>query len=139
MNLINCRECGKVFASTGQKVCPDCRKSEEEKFELVKDYLWDHPNSKVTEVSEATGVEEKVIIKFIKESRLQSSGLKIDYELKCKSCGKKINSGVYCESCRIKMFSDFKSDNDKKEDEKKDKKEDKKGDKMFTRDRFKRK
>jgi flagellar operon protein (TIGR03826 family) len=136
MNLINCRECGKVFASTGQKVCPDCRKSEEEQFELVKDYLWDHPNSKITKVSEATGVEEKIIIKFIKENRLQSSGLKIDHNLECKSCGQKINSGIYCENCRAKMLSDFRSDPEGKEEG--NKKTSKKSNGMFIGDRFKR-
>ncbi|PUU86609.1 MAG: flagellar protein, partial [Halanaerobium sp.] len=93
MNLINCQECGKVFASAGSKVCPDCRQSEEEKFELVKEYLWDHPNSTVPTVSEATGVKETMIIKFIKEDRLQSEGLDIEYSLKCKTCGREIESG----------------------------------------------
>lgn len=115
MNLINCRECGKVFASAGQKVCPDCRRSEEEKFELVKDYLWDHPNSKVTEVAKATKVEEKLIIKFIKENRLKSEGLDIDYTLKCKICDKEIDSGIYCASCRSKIVSDLNSKKEKKE------------------------
>lgn len=135
MNLINCKECGKVFASSGSKVCPDCRQSEEEKFELVKEYLWEHPNSTVAAVSEATNVEEKIIIKFIKENRLQSEGLDIDYTLECKSCGKEIDSGVYCDSCRGKMLSDFNS----KPAEKKEKKnKGKKSEKMFLSDRFKR-
>jgi flagellar operon protein (TIGR03826 family) len=135
MNLINCKECGKVFASAGTKICPDCRRSEEEQFELVKEYLWDNPNSTVPAVSEATGVEEKMIIKFIKEDRLQSEGLDIDYTLKCKSCGKEIESGIYCENCRNKLVSDFNTKEEKKE-KKKDK--GKKSDKMFISDRFKR-
>jgi flagellar operon protein (TIGR03826 family) len=133
MNLINCQECGKVFASAGSKVCSDCRQSEEEKFQLVKDYLWDHPNSTVPAVSEATGVEEKTIIKFIKEDRLQSEGLDIDYSLECKICGVKIESGIYCDSCRNKLVSDFNSNSSEKEEKK-----EKKNEKMFLSDRFKR-
>lgn len=137
MNLINCQECGKVFASAGQKVCPDCSKSEEEKYELVKDYLWDHPNSTVKTVSDATGVEEKLIIKFIKENRLQSEGLEIDYKLKCKICSKEIEAGVYCESCRTKMINDLSSK--PAEESEKDKDKGKKSEKMFISDRFKKK
>ncbi|CCU80833.1 flagellar protein [Halanaerobium saccharolyticum subsp. saccharolyticum DSM 6643] len=137
MNLINCQECGKVFASAGQKVCPNCRKSEEEKYELVKDYLWDHPNSTVKTVSEATGVEEKLIIKFIKDNRLQSDGLAIDYSLKCKICDKEIAAGVYCESCRTKMINDLSSK--PSQETEKDKNKGKKSDKMFISDRFKKK
>ncbi|KXS48328.1 MAG: flagellar protein [Halanaerobium sp.] len=133
MNLINCQECGKVFASAGSKVCPDCRQSEEEKFELVKEYLWDHPNSTVPTVSEATGVKETMIIKFIKEDRLQSEGLDIEYSLKCKTCGREIESGVYCDSCRNKLINDFNSNPKEKEEEKVNEHE-----KMFLGDRFKR-
>jgi len=137
MNLINCRECGKIFASAGKKICPDCSKSEEEKYELVKDYLWDNPNSRVKTVSDATGVEEKLIIKFIKNNRLQSEGLKIDHTLKCKICDKKIEAGVYCDSCRSKMINDLSSK--PSQETEKDKKKGKKSEKMFISDRFKKK
>lgn len=135
MNLINCQECSKVFASAGSKICPACRQSEEEKFELVKDYLWEQPNSTVKAVSEATGVEEEMIIKFIKANRLQSEGLTIDYSLKCKSCGTAIDAGVYCDSCRNKLVNDFKAEESPKE---KKKSRGKRSEKMFLSDRFKR-
>lgn len=134
MDLINCKECGKLFSSAGQKVCPDCRQSEEEKFELVKEYLWEHPNSTAIKVSEETGVEKELIIKFMREERLAAEGLLIDYTLKCKRCGAEIQSGLFCSGCRSKMISDFKQGDEPEEKEKK-----KKGsDKMFLRDRFKR-
>lgn len=134
MDLTNCKECGKVFASSGQKVCPDCRKSEEEKFELVKDYLWENPNSTVRKVSEDTGVDEDLIIKFMREERLAAEGLLIDYTLKCKRCQAEIKSGLFCESCRSKMINDFKQ----KDQAKQEKKEEKKSQEMFLKDRFKR-
>lgn len=133
MELINCRECGKLFSSAGQKVCPDCRQSEEEKFELVKNYLWDNPNSTVKKVAEETGVEEDIIIKFMREDRLAAEGLLVDYTLKCKRCGAEIKTGLFCDNCRSKMINDFKqSDQTSGKEEKKESQE------MFLKDRFKR-
>lgn len=133
MELINCKECGKLFSSAGQKVCPDCRQSEEEKFELVKNYLWDNPNSTVKKVAEETGVEEDIIIKFMREDRLAAEGLLVDYKLKCKRCGVEIESGLFCNSCRSKMISDFnQSDQPESKEEKKESQE------MFLKERFKR-
>ena len=133
MELINCKECGRLFSSAGQKVCTDCRQSEEEKFELVKEYLWDNPNSTVKKVADDTGVEEDLIIKFMREERLNAEGLLIDYTLKCKRCGAEIKSGIFCDSCRSKMISDFKQGSEPEaEEEKKESQE------MFLKDRFKR-
>lgn len=132
MELINCKECGKLFSSSGKKVCPDCRQSEEEKFQLVKEYLWENPNSTVKKVSEETGVEEGLIIKFMREERLAAEGLVIDYSLKCKHCGTEIKSGLFCKSCRTKMISDFNQSGDSKAAEKK------KSQEMFLKERFKR-
>lgn len=133
MDLINCKECGKLFASSGKKICPDCRQSEEEKFELVKEYLWDNPNSSIQKVSDETGVEKELIIKFMRENRLAAEGLLIDYTLKCKRCGTEIEAGVFCSSCRNKMVSDFKQ-----EDEPEEKKKKKPSEEMYLKDRFKR-
>ncbi|MFW5749412.1 MAG: flagellar protein [Halanaerobium sp.] len=132
MELINCKECGKLFSSSGQKVCPDCLQGEEEKFEIVKEYLWEHPNSTVKKVSEDTGVEEELIIKFMREDRLAAEGLLVDYKLKCKRCGTEIKTGLFCESCRTKMISDFNQNQEAEEEKKKSSQE------MFLKDRFKR-
>lgn len=133
MELINCKECGKLFSSAGQKVCPDCLQGEEEKFEIVKEYLWEHPNSTIKKVAGDTGVEEDLIIKFMREDRLSAEGLLIDYTLKCKRCGTEIKTGLFCNSCRSKMISDF---NQGDEPENKEKKKD--SQEMFLKERFKR-
>lgn len=133
MELINCKECGKLFSSAGQKVCSDCRQSEEEKFELVKNYLWDNPNSTVKKVAEETGVEEDLIIKFMRDDRLAAEGLLVDYKLKCKHCGTEIKTGLFCNGCRSKMINDFnQGDVSENKEKKKDSQE------MFLKDRFKR-
>ena len=133
MDLINCKECGKLFSSAGPKVCPDCRQSEEEKFEIVKEYLWENPNSTVKKVNEDTGIDEDLIIKFMREDRLASEGLIIDYTLECKRCGAEIKTGIFCDSCRSKMISDFNQG-----DEPEEKKKKKGSQEMFLKERFKR-
>ncbi|MFW6273411.1 MAG: flagellar protein [Halanaerobium sp.] len=131
MKLLNCRECGRVFSSAGEAVCPDCKKLEEEKFELVKNYLWDNPNSTIDQVSEETGVERELILKFMKEDRLAADGLVINFKLKCSRCGKEIDSGTFCESCRNSLINEFKQNDNQKE-------EDDYGEgEMFLKDRFK--
>jgi flagellar operon protein (TIGR03826 family) len=132
VKLVNCRECGRVFSSAVDLVCPDCKKLEEEKFELVKNYLWDNPNSTIDQVAEATEVEKELIIKFMKEDRLASEGLVIDFKLKCSRCGKEIDSGTFCASCRNKLVSDFKNNFEEKEEE-----DDYGEGEMFLKDRFK--
>ncbi|MEC9490262.1 MAG: flagellar protein, partial [Halanaerobiales bacterium] len=127
-----CRECGRVFSSTGDSVCPDCKNLEEEKFELVKNYLWDNPNSTIDQVAEATEVEKKLIIKFMKEDRLASKGLVIDFKLNCSRCGKEIESGTFCKSCRDKLVSQFKDSSQAEEED-----DDYTGGEMFLKDRFK--
>ncbi|WP_114458021.1 MULTISPECIES: flagellar protein [unclassified Halanaerobium] len=133
MNLINCKKCGKVFASSGSKVCPACSEEEEKKFQLVKQFLWDNPNSTIDEVVEGTAVDRETIIKFMKEDRLASHGLTIDFKLHCRRCGKEIDSGEYCASCRNKVISDLNA-----EEEEEDVEKDYESGKMFLKDRIER-
>ena len=89
MDLKNCVECGRTFASKdGEKLCKRCLdKKVEDDFKKVRDYLYDHPGADISDVSEHTGVEEKNSI------------------LKCKSCGKPIKSGRLCEECKKIEFA----------------------------------
>lgn len=99
MELKNCKSCDKVFLYTGvRSICPECVEKEEKEFELVKQYLWDHPNSSLTEVSEATGVEEKKVLKYLREGRI-SLGNKSDLKLECEICGTVITYGRICAKC----------------------------------------
>lgn len=134
MGLANCKECGKLFNLTTSKVCPDCRKSEEEKFELVKEFLYENPKSTIDAVVEGTGVERELIIKFMRDQRLEETGLELNHSLNCKRCGAQISSGKFCSSCKNKLISEIDQSNKAEEKEKK-----KKGSEMFLRDRFKRK
>ena len=95
MDLKNCVECGRSFASKdGEKLCKRCLdKKVEDDFKKVRDYLYDH-----------TGFEEKIILKLLRQDRIEV----VDEEnsiLKCKSCGKPIKSGRLCEECKKIEFA----------------------------------
>ncbi|MFW6278719.1 MAG: flagellar protein [Bacillota bacterium] len=134
MEIINCRKCGRAFAySAGPKICQSCKEKEEDKYEIVKDYLWDNPNASIEKVHQETEVEKELIIKFVKEGRLKSEGLDIELTLKCERCGKKIKEGRFCQDCQKKLVDGLRGKNNSS---KKKQKGNEKG--MFIRDRINR-
>lgn len=97
-NLRNCAECGRLFAYIqGRPVCSRCMEQEEEKYMVVRRYIRDHPGATVFVVADETGIEEELILQFLREGRLQSKGFA--EVLECQRCGKRINSGKYCDTC----------------------------------------
>lgn len=103
-DLANCPNCGKLFVKGAITVCRDCYLEEEEKFKLVYDYLREKENRQATiiEVSEATGVEESLIIKFIKQRRLSTKNFpNLTYD--CERCGKPIHEGKLCKDCAVEI------------------------------------
>lgn len=99
-NLGNCSRCGKVFAKSLRDVCPDCYREEEKAYKIVYRFLSKRKNREATleEIVDATGVDEELIIKFIKENRLRSSQFpKLAYP--CERCGVDIVEGRLCHNC----------------------------------------
>lgn len=99
-SLSNCSRCGKVFAKTIRDVCPECFREEEEAFKIVYRFLSKRKNREATlaEIVDATGVDEELVIKFIKEKRLRSSQFpKLAYP--CERCGIDIVEGKLCHNC----------------------------------------
>lgn len=103
-NIKACRECRRLFKSSiqGLEICPGCRQRENEKFSVVKDYVWCHRGCNINEVSVHCNVEEDLIRTWLKEERLDiipdETGNSIP-PLECERCGKPIWKGRYCESC----------------------------------------
>jgi flagellar operon protein (TIGR03826 family) len=106
MALANCKRCGRLFNQLNHDICNICLREEEQMFFTVRDYLKDHRRAGVYEVSDATGVETTMIIKFIREGRLST----VDHDnlnFPCESCGTPIVEGRFCKPCKDRLNKGF--------------------------------
>ena len=98
----NCSSCGKVFVSiNNSRICVDCREKEERWEKEIVEFVRDHPKSRIPEIVEATGVQEPVVRRMIREGRFISSGVDLFYP--CEKCGSPIQKGQYCDKCQKEM------------------------------------
>lgn len=137
MNVKNCVKCGKIYAYNGLKYCPSCRRKEEENFQIVKEYIYNHKDATIQETSEATGITVRKIISYLRQGRLEIKGDNSNMILDCERCGKAIKTGRYCSKCAKEIEKEFrsgeKSSNTKSSDD-----SNKDNDKMYVADRHKR-
>lgn len=106
--LANCSRCNNVFVKNVRDICRDCFMEEEAAFETVYKFLRQRKNREATliEIVEATGVEEELIIKFMREKRLRASEFpKLAYP--CERCGKSIVTGKMCQKCADNILQGF--------------------------------
>ena len=124
--LKNCEQCGEIFAAVvDSKICPKCKKKEEEAFQTVYRYMSKRKNREATmnEIIEATGVGEDLIIKFLKQNRLRASQFP-NLAYGCEKCGKKITEGRLCKECAstiqaaLKQHEEIESLEEKRQQEK---------------------
>lgn len=116
MNIRNCSKCGKIYAYDGtSKLCPKCRKEEEEEFKRVKEYIYDHPEANIQLVSEETGVPVKKILRYLREGRLELKDEHNNLILACERCGKPIKTGRFCDMCVKELQRELKGVVAKKE------------------------
>lgn len=108
MDLRNCTKCGRVFSYNGVPICSRCSNTDEEDFKRVKEYLYDNPGATVMEVSEETGVSEKQILRYLRESRIEIRD-ENNIFLDCERCGKPIKSGRFCDTCVGELQKEFGS------------------------------
>lgn len=101
MNLDNCPKCGRLFVKNQfRDICEVCYREEEKNFEKVYNYIRKRENRMATipQVVDGTGVEEDLIIKFIKSGRLQLANFpNLGYP--CSRCGTVIREGKFCLKC----------------------------------------
>ena len=105
MGLANCPECGKLYVENPAKLCPDCYRQEEENEEKVAQYLRDNRGASISEIHEATGVAEKIILKMIKKGRI-TGDIRVEYP--CESCGRPILEGRVCAECGRRVLEQVK-------------------------------
>jgi ribosomal protein L32 len=96
--LSNCPRCGRLFAKTNAPVCVDCVKADGEKFEEVRLYIKENPNSSAQDVSEKCEISVNRIMHWVREGKLELSVGMGELNL-CTKCGRPIKSGRLCERC----------------------------------------
>lgn len=106
MGLANCKECGKLYVQNTAGLCPECFKAEEEYEAKVARYLRDYARASLSEIHEATGVPEKIILRMIKTGRITGAS---DIAYPCETCGKLIVEGRVCAECGRRVLSQIKS------------------------------
>ena len=90
-----CKKCGKEFFgnSTGG-LCSDCYAKEEEKRNIVRQYVIDHQGASFDKVIEETGVSDKFL-----RNMMSNGFFAANKKRECKRCGKVIKKGLYCPNC----------------------------------------
>ena len=113
MELRNCAGCDRPFLYAGNELCPDCLRKEQKEFEKVYHYLRDNPNASIHQLCEDTGVDEKLVLKFLRQGRLQLA--EASYLLQCEFCGQPITTGRICLECARSIQGSIASSGVKKE------------------------
>jgi flagellar operon protein (TIGR03826 family) len=103
--LANCPKCGEIFVKTQfRDICQKCWKEEEKAYETVYQFMRKRENRAATipQIVEATGVEEELLFKFIRNGRLLLTKFpNLGYP--CDKCGKIIREGKLCASCKEEL------------------------------------
>lgn len=103
MEVINCKNCRRLFNYLGgTPLCPNCLKERDDKYQQVKQYIYDNPRAGIQQVSEDNDVSVQQLWSWVREERLQFAEGTIS-GLVCESCGKAIRSGRLCNECKGKM------------------------------------
>lgn len=107
MDVRNCRTCGKLFnVLNGERICPACQRALEDKFQEVKEYLRQNPNSTVEQTAKDNDLSVKQIKQWIREERLILSNA-VESGIVCEKCGKPICTGRFCDICKANMKNDL--------------------------------
>jgi flagellar operon protein (TIGR03826 family) len=104
LELANCVRCGSVFARDYRDICPNCHREEERSYQMVYQYLRKRENRQATiqQITEVTTVPESLIIKFVREKRLQPSQFPM-LSYSCRNCSNQITEGEMCADCKDAM------------------------------------
>ena len=112
-DIVNCRRCGRLMQRTSSKrLCPQCEKALEDKFQEVREYIRDNPNVTIMEVSRELDVSVEQIKQWVREERLLFSKAE-GSGIQCMSCGVPIATGKYCARCKAEMSHSLENAYDK--------------------------
>ena len=110
MDVRNCKNCGKLYNHiSGQPpLCNACIKALDEKFSVVKEYIYNHPGAGIAEVAEENDVSTMQIQKWIREERLAFAP-DSPIGIECENCGAMIKTGRFCKACKDKLANNLGS------------------------------
>ena len=108
LNVLNCTRCGKLCVKTLSEICPACTRELDEECKTCVEYIRQNRGTTLHEVSEATGVAVKQIIRFIRDGRI-SVAKAPNLNFPCEICGKPIQDQVMCDSCRQRMTKELQT------------------------------
>lgn len=110
MKLANCSRCGRVFSFVPgtRDICPACIQLEDDHFLKVFHFLTQQPSATAPEIAEATGIDIKEILRFVRENRLRL--VRMDPSLTCESCGNPISQGKICDNCAGKLSAEMRQE-----------------------------
>ncbi len=103
----NCPRCGKIFARLSRNLCPQCVRDEDDMITKVNGYLREHKGAGLFDVVEATGAEETLVLRLIREGRIMVSDAPA---IKCERCGRAISEGRFCNSCATELSRGLRGD-----------------------------
>lgn len=97
MAIKKCKGCGCLFDMYSMPFCNKCMQEMDEKYKVVRDYLYENPNATVEQVNRDTETPEWIIMYFLREGRLSMANA--SGYLRCEQCGKAVTSGRVCPEC----------------------------------------
>lgn len=104
-----CPSCGDIYVKNQfRDVCQNCWKEEEKAYDEVSRFMRRRENRAATmlQVVEAVGIEEDLLLKFIRSGRLKVTQFpNLGYP--CDKCGTIIRTGKLCESCALEIKKDL--------------------------------
>ena len=110
MDIKQCKVCKKPFQSYGDKMCADCRKSMDDAFIAVRDFIYDNENVSVDKAADETGVSRIIIMDLLREGRLTLAGPDGEGALSCEMCKAAISTGRICQICKGTLAGGVKAE-----------------------------
>ncbi|WP_238323103.1 flagellar protein [Gorillibacterium massiliense] len=93
---------------TPAELCPACVRELDEHCERCVKYIKENSGTTLQELSEATEIPVKQIIRFIREGRI-SLVRTPNLHYPCESCGEPIQEQTLCDSCRQRMAKEIQA------------------------------
>lgn len=106
----NCPKCNGIFNYNGiREICSKCSAEEEVMYETVYRFLRKRENRAATvqHIVKTTGVEEKLLHKWVRKGRLQPA-LFPNLGYPCEKCGEPTQVGSLCKDCQNEMKNELK-------------------------------